>query len=218
MPVKAIVFDGFNTLFGAPNRTPFYESVFVGKGISPSRIYPPVRDHIMSRSTGTHEEVTLELGAHLGLVDPSHARDLLAAANLWKQWTYTIQWLPGAVALLQWIRKHTTCRTVLMTNIITVDLDILAVTLDLWSHFDFVWASCQQGQSKRPDALQCWQTIEEWLLPGVWPNEIMMVGDKPDDDLAVPQLREWSVWPMEPDGSSIPAFAQHLSEMLNIEL
>ncbi len=211
MAIRVVVIDVYNTLVGAPDRTPYYEQVFVDLGVPRERIYPAVRDLIMCRQTDSLEQAGQIFLEHFSVDRAGHPQAIRKYMAESRRWSDTVVWLPGARELLYWLKYHTACWGVLMTNISSGGLESLNRRLNLESTAHRCWASCRQGRVKRPEDPECWQEIEGWY-PGVAPNEFAMIGDKADDDLEVPKALGWQTFLAQPDGSSIPALRQYLAE------
>lgn len=197
--IRVVCFDLWNTLVRTMGAGASYEKTLVNRGVPVEKIFPFVRDQLMTGKF-TYSEMTKKL-FHYFAIDPSPA-ETTELINLWKADNKEAAWIRGARELVRKLRAQGRI-TVLVTNSTWPGWHGVNRRLEIAREFDFVYSSCNEG-SVKPNT-RVWETIESWC-PEVLVQEFAMVGDREDDDRKIPRQRGWKVF-SEGEMSNLPAIA-----------
>lgn len=170
----------------SPGTGASYESVLTERGIPAERIFPFVRDHLMTRRM-SYMQMAKALFDHFTL--ESKPGDLERLAKLWVADNKQAVWIPGAIEVVRTLRAKGRI-VVLVTNSTAPGWQ--AVKSEIRREFDYVYISCDEGNVKPNDRV--WETIESWF-PTICRDEFAIVGDREVDDLAKPRERGWGAIP-----------------------
>lgn len=184
---KVICFDLWNTLVCSPGTGASYESVLTSLGVSTEQIFPFVRDYLMTQQM-SYEEMTTSLFEHFSLKPTPKEREELSL--LWASDNKQAMWIPGTLEVVRELRTKGLV-VVLVTNSTMPGWNEVNRSLHLAREFSHLYISCYEGNVKPSN--QVWGTIESWF-PTITQKEFVMIGDRENDDLAVPRQRGWGTF------------------------
>ena len=197
MKNKIICFDLWQTLIysGGQGRAS-YENMLTELGVARDKIYPYVRDNLMSQQL-TYREMVAALLKYFDLKSSDSLIKRLKSA--WVTDNGQVAWFDEAIAVLRNLKQEQ-AKLVLVTNTTLPGWLAVESKLKVSQYFDHLFLSWQEGISK-PNQI-VWRRVQSWF-PDTQPENFLMIGDNQDDDLAMPKKMGWNVKLVNKDGNNL---------------
>lgn len=200
---RVVCFDLFHTLITpVASGGASYEDVLVRLGAPRERIYPFVRENLMTSACSIEEMVAL-LFTQFGFHPMRHAEAFAEAVNGWKS-DNDCAWISGAAELLKELRAVPGMALCLVSNATMPGWRAVDTRLSVGGRFHALHLSWEQGVAKPHPA--CWFVLLDRLeveMGCISPDRCWMIGDNQTDDLDPPARMGWNTFLAAKDGSNL---------------
>ncbi|MBI4098808.1 MAG: HAD family hydrolase [Candidatus Magasanikbacteria bacterium] len=198
---RIVCFDLFDTLV-IPLKTSgaSYSDVLVRLGVPHDRVYPFVRDHLMTNDL-TIEEMVSALFSEFGIDRDRYRMELQEAIDSWGE-DNNYQWIVGATELLEELGRVPGLALALISNVTKPGWEAVNRQLSVGERFHTLHLSWKQRVAK-PNP-RCWLGQMDLLNERtVILSRCWMVGDNQADDLDTPASIGWNTYLAAKDGSNL---------------